>query len=79
MSNGAENITAKRDGFVHGGDSNGFYCGWVHNATPRTIAGVDARGRTLLVVSGQVVNSPSDTAGQRPVGDALLVLPRRRN
>lgn len=34
MSNGAENITAQRDGVVHGGDSNGFYCGWVHNATP---------------------------------------------
>lgn len=120
MSNGAENITAQRDGMVHQGDGNSFYYGWVHKRNPRTIAGVDAQGRTLLVtadgrqttalglsikesadvarslgmvdainldgggsttmvVSGQVVNSPSDAAGQRPVGDALLVLPRRRD
>jgi hypothetical protein len=118
MSNGAENITAKRYGMVHQGDGNSFYYGWVHKRNPRTIAGVDAQGRTLLVtadgrqttalglsikesadvarslgmvdainldggssttmvVSGQVVNSPSDAAGQRPDGDALLVLPRR--
>lgn len=120
MSNGAENITAQQDGMVHQGDGNSFYYGWVHKRNPRTIAGVDAQGRTLLVtadgrqttalglsikesadvarslgmvdainldgggsttmvVSGQVVNSPSDAAGQRPVGDALLVLPRRRD
>lgn len=120
MSNGAENITARRDGMVHQGDGNSFYYGWVHKRNPRTIAGVDAQGRTLLVtadgrqitalglsikesadvarslgmvdainldgggsttmvVNGQVVNSPSDAAGQRPVGDALLVLPRRRD
>jgi hypothetical protein len=120
MTNGAENITAKRDGMVHQGDNNSFYYGWVHKRNPRTIAGVDAQGRTLLVtadgrqttalglsikesadvarslgmvdainldgggsttmvVNGQVVNSPSDAAGQRPVGDALLVLPRRRD
>lgn len=120
MSNGAENITAQRDGMVHQGDGNSFYYGWVHKRNPRTIAGVDAQGRTLLVtadgrqttalglsikesadvarslgmvdainldgggsttmvVSGQAVNSPSDAAGQRPVGDALLVLPRRRD
>ncbi|WP_308159835.1 phosphodiester glycosidase family protein [Arthrobacter sp. ISL-5] len=120
VSNGAENITAKRDGMVRQGDSNSFYYGWVHKRNPRTIAGVDAQGRTLLVtadgrqttalglsikesadvarslgmvdainldgggsttmvVNGQVVNSPSDAAGQRPVGDALLVLPRRRD
>jgi exopolysaccharide biosynthesis protein len=120
MTNGVENITAKRDGMAHQGDSNSFYYGWVHKRNPRTIAGVDAQGRTLLVtadgrqttalglsikesadvarslgmvdainldgggsttmvVNGQVVNSPSDAAGQRPVGDALLVLPRRRD
>jgi exopolysaccharide biosynthesis protein len=120
VANGAENITAKRDGMVRQGDSNSFYYGWVHKRNPRTIAGVDTQGRTLLVtadgrqttalglsikesadvarslgmvdainldgggsttmvVNGQVVNSPSDAAGQRPVGDALLVLPRRRD
>ncbi|MHA7221640.1 phosphodiester glycosidase family protein [Arthrobacter sp. RHLT1-20] len=120
VSGGAANITARRDGMVHSGDSNGFYYGWVHKRNPRTIAGVDAQGRTLLVTAdgrqttslglsikeaadvarslgmvdainldgggsttmvadGQVVNSPSDAAGQRPVGDALLVLPRRKD
>jgi len=119
VSGGAENITARRDGMVHSGDSNSFYYGWVHKRNPRTIAGVDAQGRTLLVTAdgrqttslglsikeaadvarslgmvdainldgggsttmvagGQVINSPSDAAGQRPVGDALLVLPRRK-
>lgn len=120
VSAGAENITAKRDGMVHAGDGNSFFYGWVHKRNPRTIAGVDAEGRTLLVtadgrqttslgltikeaadvarslgmvdalnldgggsttavVDGQVVNSPSDAAGQRPVGDAVLVLPRRKD
>lgn len=120
VSGGAENVTARRDGMVHTGDNNSFYYGWVHKRNPRTIVGVDARGRTLLVTAdgrqttslglsikeaadvarslgmvdainldgggsttmvtdGQVVNTPSDAAGQRPVGDALLVLPRRKD
>ncbi|CAH0280067.1 hypothetical protein SRABI83_03897 [Arthrobacter sp. Bi83] len=120
VSGGQEKITAKRDGMVHAGDSNSFYYGWVHKRNPRTIAGVDAQGRTLIVtadgrqttalglsikesadvarslgmvdainmdgggsttmvVGGKVVNSPSDAAGERPVGDALLVLPRRKD
>jgi exopolysaccharide biosynthesis protein len=28
-----------------------------------------------MVVDGQVINKPSDAAGERPVGDAILVLP----
>ncbi len=120
LSGGVENITAKRDGMVHPDDGNSFYYGWVHKRNPRTIAGVDAQGRTLLVtadgrqttalgltikeaadvaqslgmvdalnldgggsttmvINGQVVNTPSDATGQRPVGDALLVLPRRKD
>lgn len=88
----------------------------MHKRNPRTIAGVDALGRTLLVTAdgrqtgslglsikesaevaaslgmvdainldgggsttmvadGQVRNISSDTTGERPVGDALLVLP----
>jgi hypothetical protein len=31
-----------------------------------------------MVVGDQVVNRPSDATGERPVGDALLILPRRR-
>lgn len=120
VHNGIKNVTAARDGMVRGGDSNSFYYGWVHKRNPRTIAGVDAQGRTLLVtadgrqmtslglsikeaadvaqslgmidalnldgggstammVDGQVVNSPSDAAGERAVGDAFTLLPRRKN
>jgi exopolysaccharide biosynthesis protein len=32
-------------------------------------------GSTTMVAAGQVVSTPSDAAGERPVGDALLVLP----
>ncbi|MEA3244740.1 MAG: DUF1343 domain-containing protein [Gemmatimonadota bacterium] len=34
----------------------------------------DGGGSTTLVVDGKVVNSPSDPAGERPVGDALVVV-----
>jgi hypothetical protein len=30
-----------------------------------------------MVAGGRVVNHPSDLTGERPVGDALLVLARR--
>ncbi|GAA1434550.1 phosphodiester glycosidase family protein [Microlunatus lacustris] len=36
---------------------------------------LDGGGSTTMVTGGQVVNDPSDAAGERPVGDALLVLP----
>lgn len=120
VENGRLNVTAKRDGMVRTGDSNSFFYGWVHKRNPRTIAGVDAQGRTLLVTAdgrqttclglsikesadvarslgmvdainldgggsttmiqgNQLLNSPSDATGERPVGDALLVLPGRKN
>ena len=119
VENGQLNVTAKRDGMARTNDSNSFFYGWVHKRNPRTIAGVDAQGRTLIVTAdgrqttslglsikeaadvarslgmvnainldgggsttmaqgGQVVNSPSDATGERPVGDALLVLPGRK-
>jgi len=37
---------------------------------------LDGGGSTTMAVRGRVVNSPSDPAGERPVSDALLVLPR---
>lgn len=120
VRNGELSVTAKRDGMVRTGDSNSFFYGWVHKRNPRTFAGVDAQGRTMIVTAdgrqttslglsikesadvalslgmvdainldgggsttmvqgGQVVNSPSDATGERPVGDALLVLPGRKN
>ena len=37
---------------------------------------MDGGGSTTMAVRGRVVNSPSDLAGERPVGDAILVMPR---
>lgn len=36
---------------------------------------LDGGGSTTLVVGGQVVNLPADEMGERPVGDALTVMP----
>jgi hypothetical protein len=38
----------------------------------------DGGGSTALVVNGTVVNSPSDATGERPVGNALLVIAKPR-
>ena len=111
-------LTPAADGFVRPLDPS-FYYGFSAKRNPRTFAGVDAEGRTLLVaadgrstaslgltivetaqvalalgmvdalnldgggsttvvVGGQVTNAPSDATGERPVGDAVLVLPGRR-
>ncbi|NHC13000.1 phosphodiester glycosidase family protein [Motilibacter sp. E257] len=116
VRDGVEHVTVARDGMVRPGDPS-FYYGWAAKRNPRTIAGVDAYGRTVLVTAdgrstaslglsipeaarvakslglrdalnldgggsttmvarGAVVNTPSDAGGaERPVGDALLVLP----
>ena len=107
--------TPRADGMVHP-DNPSFYYGWVHKRNPRTLAGVDPLGRTVLVtadgrsteslglgigeaaavaqslglrdainldgggsttmvIDGVVVNTPSDATGERPVGDALVILP----
>ena len=116
VRNGRLHVTPRADGFVRPAEPS-FYYGFSASRNPRTFAGVDARGRTLLatvdgrsttslgltivetgavaralgmrdalnldgggsttmVVRGEVVNQPSDATGERPVGDALLVLPR---
>ncbi|HEV7652811.1 MAG TPA: phosphodiester glycosidase family protein [Actinophytocola sp.] len=36
---------------------------------------LDGGGSTTMVVRGAVINHPSDATGERPVGDAVLVLP----
>ena len=110
-------VTPRRDGFVRPGEPS-FYYGFSAQRNPRTVAGTDAAGRTLIatidgrstaslgttivetaavaralgmrdalnldgggsttmVTGDEVRNTPSDTTGERPVGDALLVLPRR--
>ena len=40
---------------------------------------LDGCGSTTMAVGGQVVNNSSDASGERPVGDAILVLPRRKD
>lgn len=37
---------------------------------------LDGGGSTTMVVRNKLVNKPSDTSGERPVSDAILVLPR---
>ncbi|MEU3896750.1 phosphodiester glycosidase family protein [Streptomyces sp. NPDC045251] len=119
VRDGHLHVTPATDGMVHPDDPSWYY-GWVHKRNPRTLAGVDAAGRTVLVTAdgrsteslglsigesaevakslglrdavnldgggsttmvtgGTVVNDPSDAAGERPVGDALLILPRRQH
>ena len=44
----------------------------------RDAINLDGGGSTTMVIRGAVVNRPSDRTGERPVGDAILVLPERR-
>ena len=117
VRDGSVFVTVTADGFIRESDPSWYY-GFGHKRNPRTFAGVDKQGRTMLatadgrdtdsfglslaetgavaaslgmvdalnldgggsttlVVDGQVANDPSDSAGERPVGDALLILPGR--
>jgi hypothetical protein len=117
VRDGRLHATPAADGMVRPGDPS-FYYGWVHKRNPRTFAGVDAKGRTVLITAdgrstsslglgiaetaavakslglrnamnldgggsttmvadGAVINVPSDATGERPVGDALVVVPAR--
>lgn len=112
---GRIHVTPRRDGFVRPDDPSTYY-GFSAQRNPRTFAGIDKRGRTIIVtadgrslssnglsitetgavardlgmvsalnldgggsttmvVGGKVTNQPSDATGERPIGDALLVLP----
>ncbi|MDU0314861.1 phosphodiester glycosidase family protein [Phycicoccus sp. M110.8] len=113
VRDGQVHVTQRQDGMVHPGEPS-FAYGWVLQRNPRTFAGVDAAGRTLLVtvdgrqlgelglsipetaavarslgmvdamnldgggstamvVRDELVSHPSDAAGERPVGDAIVV------
>jgi exopolysaccharide biosynthesis protein len=39
---------------------------------------LDGGGSSSMVIDDRLVNTPSDTTGERPVGDALVVLPGDR-
>ncbi|WP_040161819.1 phosphodiester glycosidase family protein [Mobilicoccus massiliensis] len=43
----------------------------------REAMNLDGGGSTTLVASGALATSPSDATGERPVGDAIAILPRR--
>lgn len=38
---------------------------------------LDGGGSTAMAINGTLVNSPSDATGERPVGDAIVVLPKK--
>jgi exopolysaccharide biosynthesis protein len=38
---------------------------------------LDGGGSTTMYAGGRVINAPSDATGERPVGDAILVLPNQ--
>ncbi len=40
---------------------------------------LDGGGSTTMFLGGKVVNQPSDKEGERKVGDAILVFPRKKN
>ncbi|WP_431033408.1 phosphodiester glycosidase family protein [Streptomyces sp. P6-2-1] len=115
VRDGRVHVTPATDGMVQPGNP-GFFYGWVLKRNPRTFAGTDAAGRTVLVtadgrstaslglsieetarvahslglrealnldgggsttmaIDGTMINQPSDATGERPVGDALVVVP----
>ena len=118
LRGGRRVITAEAEGFDHA-DDPGFYYAFALRRNPRTIAGVTAGGRLLLVAADgrapgysagldfeeeaavmralgaleavnldgggsttmtireRMVTRPSDATGERPVGDAILLLPSR--
>ncbi len=40
---------------------------------------LDGGGSTTMFLNGKIVNAPSDKEGERKVGDAILVFPRKKN
>jgi hypothetical protein len=49
--------------------------GIMHALGAEDAVNLDGGGSTSITVGGELVNSPSDETGERPIGDAVLVLP----
>lgn len=64
MADGDLHVTQDRDGMHQAASNPSFDYGWVLQRNPRTFAGIDAQGRTLLV-----------TVDGRQVGDLGLSIP----
>ena len=43
----------------------------------RDALNLDGGGSTTMVADGTLLTRPSDSAGERPIGDAILLLPAR--
>lgn len=78
VRDGALHVTTARDGMVQPADPGAQY-GWTHQRNPRTIAGVDAQGRLLMVTVdgrqedswGMSVAEAADLARQLGMVDAV--------
>ena len=44
----------------------------------RSVLNLDGGGSTTMWAAGKIINHPSDPTGPRPVSDAILVIPRKR-
>lgn len=78
LTDGERDITAARDGMVHADNPGQFY-GWVHQRNPRTLAGIDDRGRLVLITAdgrqtdsvGLSVSEAADLAEDLGLVDAI--------
>lgn len=78
LEDGVDHITQAADGMVHPGNPS-FQYGWVVQRNPRTFAGVDGQGRTLLVTvdgrqlgeSGLSIQEAADVARALGMQDAI--------
>ena len=119
VRNGKIDVNARADGLIRQGNDKTFTYNWVVRSNPRSMIGMDKRGRLMLVVvdgrqagyseglsvidtarmmkrlgarealnldgggssvmavGGQgIVNRPSDSTGQRSLGNVLLIKPK---
>nr|WP_188806437.1 phosphodiester glycosidase family protein [Citricoccus zhacaiensis] len=78
LTDGERDITAARDGMVHADNPGQFY-GWTHQRNPRTIAGIDGRGRLMLITAdgrqtdsvGLSISESADLAERLGLVDAI--------
>lgn len=78
LTDGERDITAARDGMVHQDNPGQFY-GWTHQRNPRTLAGIDGKGRLMLVTAdgrqtdsiGLSISEAADLADRLGMVDAI--------
>jgi uncharacterized protein YigE (DUF2233 family) len=69
-------VDGRRPGYSVGMTTRGFARLFVSLGAERAL-NLDGGGSTTMYANGRVINTPSDATGERPVGDAILVLPGR--